>query len=250
MSSTTSRLFEKVDQALLEETNTFSVVLVDTKGSANKYESPVQIDNPFDIDWSRFIPNQIHMDLNRFWAVAAEVVEEQQKREGIIATEQIQIVSDFPDESFARLGDEVITRKVIRRNPANMNSSATGRPQRKATYSYDLRSPKDPNKVIIVETRLIDQVVEFSCWSKNADMADRRVDWLQNLFETHAWAFKIQGADRFYWQERGIDTYQTTSGGTKLYKRPLRFFVRLAEFQVRIEPVIRHISFEIHDLKS
>lgn len=249
-SSTTSLLFDQVNEALLAEDNFFTIILVDTAGVQHASETPVQLDNPFSFDYSRFAPNQIVMDLPRLLEVAGDVIADAQGREGVVDEQRVQLVSEFPDERNDRFGDEVITWKVIRRYPANMNSSATGRPQRKAQYSYDLRSPHHPNKVVVVETRPIDHIIEFSCWSKNADTANSRALWLERLFITHDWAFKIQGADRFYWQERGIDVYHTSTGGVKLYQRPIRFFVRLVEFQVVAEPVIKHIQFEIHDLQS
>jgi len=243
--STTSYLFEQVDDSLLDERNRYSVALIDSTGQAPQNLGEVEVENPFDFDVSRFLPNVEVFDLPKFIEVAGDILEDAQKREGIVADERVKLKSAFPDEDVSRWGEEVIIWKVINRQPANLNKSGTGRPQRAPRYSYDLRSPSHPNKVIFVESRLIDHVVEFSCFSKNADAANRRALWLERLYITHRWAFKVQGADRFWWKDRGIDTYMTAAGGVKLYQRPLRFFVRLREFNVHAESILKHIEFEL-----
>ncbi len=87
-------------------------------------------------------------------------------------------------------------------------------------------------------------MVEFTCWSKSARLANSRALWLERLFVNHAWAFKVQGVDRFYFQSRGSDWY-TTTGGQELYARPVQFFVRLSEFRVKADSLIKHITLEI-----
>jgi hypothetical protein len=138
---------------------------------------------------------------------------------------------------------------VIRREPAKMSSKGDSRPQRKARFTQDLRLADQPNKVITVETRPIDHVIEFSCWSTSAQQANDRALWLERLFVTHTWAFEIQGADRFFWKDRGIDTYATV-GNIKLYQRPVRFHLRTLEHQISAGPMIQHMTFNIHSSKS
>lgn len=241
--SETSLLTEKISAVLSEENQLFDVVIIDGVSDQVAYQDEQVLANPFAFDYSRLVPNS--MDYPRFLAVAQELVMDCQTREGVVDAQQVQIVSDFPNEEFDRFGTEVITYKLVSRHPARMNRQATSRIQRASSFSHSLRLPENPNKVVVVEKRPIDQVVEFACWSKNADMADRRALWLERLFVNHAWVFKVQGADRFYWNERMIDTYMTTGGGIKLYQRSLRFFVRLYEFRVTADPIIQRISFEV-----
>ena len=125
-----------------------------------------------------------------------------------------------------------------------MNTKATGRPQRRSTFSHDLRSANEPNKVIVVESRPIDHSIQLSCWSKNADQANRLALWLENSLIMHSWAFEVQGAERFYWEKRGADTYWTT-GGQRLHQRPLNFFLRLREFRNKAFPVLKEFDLEV-----
>ncbi len=243
MGSVTSQLMEQVRSDLLDESATFEVSIMDSVNDRQIAKSAVELQNPYAVDWTRFVPNS--MDYKRFLEVADELVQDAQVREGTVEGQRVSIVSDFPDENMHRQGNEVITYRLIERKPARMGAKGTSRPQRTANFEHSLRSESNPNKVITVEKRPIDHIVEFSCWALTSDLADRRALWLERLFVDHAWAFKIQGADRFYWENRGIDTYMTTGGGIKLYQRPLRFFVRLCEFRVIAEPVIQKINFQI-----
>lgn len=244
--TTTSQLFEKVEDSLLSEDNLFSVVVIDSQGGEHFGETATPVNNPFEFDYSRFIPNERPMDLDRFIEVAGEVIQYAQVREGITGErEQVELISEYPGEDFSRYKNgEVITWRLVSREPARMNAKGTGRPQRAAGFSYDLQNPRYPNKVITVQTRPLDHIIEFSTWSKDAGKANRRAMWLERLFIAHSWAFKIQGADRFFFERRLADNYRTT-GGQPIYERPLRFQVRLMEFQVIADPMIRHITFEL-----
>jgi hypothetical protein len=245
-SRTTSQLFEEVEESLLSDDNLFSVTIVDSNGVEHTMEQPVAVDNPFAFDFSRFVPNAQPMDLDRFLEVARDVIQYAQVREGITdEDQQVKLIGEYPGEDFSRyLNGEVISWRLISRTPSNMDRKGTGRPQRAAGFSYDLQNPRYPNKVITVQTRPLDHIVEFVAWSKDAGKANRRAMWLERLFIAHSWAFKIQGADRFFFEGRLADNYRTT-GGQPIYERPLRFKVRLMEFQVIADPMIRHINFEL-----
>lgn len=255
LDSITSRIVEKVNQDLLDDSGFMDVEITDSYKGATEadtnpdYEKPTKIKNPFNFDPSRFLDNCEEMTLARFIEVADELIRDAQSREGTLAGEQVSLIEDYPAEEFSRFGDEVIAWKVISRMPANMNASAKGRPQRRGRFSYKLRSPKYPNKWLEVQSRPLDHIVEFQVWSKSARLANRRARWLEHLFVNHAWAFKVQGADRFYFHKRTSDWY-TTSNGQGLYVRPLQFFVRLHAFQVIADPVIKHITFEVGSVPS
>jgi hypothetical protein len=252
MSSNTSQLFEQVNKEILGEDNLFSVTILDSHGNVTEHLEQVKIDNPFAFDTSMLSPNTIPFDLPRFIEVANDVIVDAQGREGIETDYYVAVTAEFPDKEFGRiagLSNEVITWKVIKREPAKMSVKGDSRPQRKARFTRDLRLSAQPNKVITVETRPIDHIIEFSCWSTSAQQANDRALWLERLFVTHSWAFEIQGADRFFWKERGIDTYATV-GNIKLYQRPVRFHVRTLEHQISAAPMIQHMTFNISSPKS
>lgn len=238
-------LSEQVPEELLSQDDLFTVVILDQTGTREVFSTQVKLNNPFDFDLSHFLPNEVPMDLPRFFDIAAQVIDNIQDREGVVEDQRVHLVEDFQAENFSDfVSGEVVAFKIIKREPANMDAKATGRPQRAPLFSYDLRTAAYPDKKIVVESRPIDHQIEFSCWSKSAALANRRVLWLENNFITHAWAFKIQGAERFYWKNRGPDVFWTTSG-QRLHQRPINFMLRLREFHVVAHPLIRNFNFEV-----
>jgi hypothetical protein len=244
LDSITSRIVEKVNAELLQESGHFAVELVDY-GSADgaTYEAPTKIKSLFNFSPAHFLPNNTIMDLPRFIEVCEELIADAQDREGTVTSEMVSLIEDYPAEEFSRFGDEVVTWKLQRRQPANMSSDGKSRPQRHFTNYYKIRSPNRPNSWLDIEARPIDHVIEFQCWSKSARLANSRALWLERLFVNHSWAFTAQGCDRMYFESRGADWY-TTHGGTRFYVRPLRFSMRAYEFRIKSESVIQHITFE------
>ncbi len=241
-----SHLVEKVDKDLLKEDNFFTIILLDgvTNKPIQEFHAEVDLENPYAFDVDRLIPNDLPMDLNRMYEVAALVIDDAQRREGIIDTERVKLVQEYQPERMNEFGEEVIAARVLLREPAKMNAKATGRPQRASLFSYDYQSTDLPNKVINVRSRPIDHRIEFAVWAKTATLANKRALWLEKLFVTHRWAFTIKGAERFFWIKRGPDTLWK-HGEQRLHQRSLVFFVRLREFESHAHPALRQIALEL-----
>ena len=88
---------------------------------------------------------------------------------------------------------------------------------------------------------IIIHIIEFSCWSKSNRLANNRAIWLEKLLINNSWRYQTQGVERFYWEGRGPDTYMT-SGEQRLFYRPMRFFVRFREFEVKLHSLIKDIQ--------
>jgi len=241
-----SNLSEKVSLDLLKEATEYTVSIVDLVSgrTAPSYQAEVELVNPYSFDPAPFVPKDRIMDLPAFYALAAEVIADAQEREGVIPEEQIKLVQEYQPERFYKMGDEVIATRVLRRTPGMMNKKADSRPNRRSSFSHEFRSPGSPNKMIVIESRPIDHKIEFSCWAKTSELANKRALWLEKLFVTHAWAFKIQGVERFYWEGRSADTLWK-HGEQRLHQRPLSFFVRLREHEVLAYPVLKRIDYTI-----
>lgn len=239
-----SQLMDHVDPELLSEDGFYQVVLVDQYGSEIENQTPVKLANPFEFDIKRFVPSDGVFDLPRFFELAEELAQDIQSRQGTNEDERVHIRESFNIDEIHVHGDEVISWRVIKREPGKMNTKATGRPQRRGQYSYNLRSALNPNKVIIVDSRPIDHIIEFSCWAKTAPLANKRALWLERAFVDHSWAFMVKGVEKFYWTSRGPDTFQL-AGGQRIYQRSLRFFVRLREFHPVAHPALRNLTFEV-----
>ncbi len=230
----------------LLEADEFRVTFTDVNGELSLVEEGLRLDNPYEFDPERFLPNTVAMTLPRFFSVAAEVINDAQAREGKISSKRVPLVEEYAAEYMSEMGDEgdeVIAFRVLRRRPSPMNPSATDRQQRKAMFSYSLQSKNHPNKVIEVESRPVDTLIEFSCWAKSNRLANLRALWLEKLFISYSWAFAVKGAERFYWEDRGADTYMT-HGQQRLFYRPLNFTLRTREFEVKTRPALRSIDVE------
>jgi hypothetical protein len=204
------------------------------------------IQNPYNINLSStFLPNTEPMDLDIFFDVAGKLIKDAQEREGTNPEDMVRIVEEYPPENMHEYGNEVITFKVVERKPGMMNTKGTSRPHRKATYSHQEMRPDLPNKVITVESRPVDHVVEFNCWAKTNKLANKRAIWLEKLLINSAFAFEVRGAERFFWKERLSDNYMTVNG-QRIFSRPLRFFLRFREFDAKAVTMIRKIMVDLN----
>jgi hypothetical protein len=239
-SDETSKLTESVPEGLLVD-DSVEVYLSDGEKIVSQYSVATELKNPYDFDPGKFLPNSTPMSLNRFFTIARELISDAQSREGVVDGSRVILTEEYPPEPFRDLGDELVAYRVLRREPAKMNAKGTGRPQRKSMYYYDIIRPENPNKAVVIESRPVDHIIEFTCWGKTNKLANARAIWLEKLFINHAWAFVSQGVERFYWRDRGPDTYMT-SGGQRLFYRPINFFVRFREFEVKATSLLKQID--------
>jgi len=233
------------DESVLEKLYNVECRIIDeNENLIESLSSQVKLTNPYEIDLNHFLPNTIPLTLNEFFATASNLILDAQKRSGIIESKIVKLVEEYPPETMDTYGDEVITFKVVSRKPAMMNRTATGRPVREATFSHQGSTPYEPNKIITVESRPVDHIVEFTCWAKSNKLANDRVVWLEKLLINNAFVFKIKGAERFYWENRMSDTYMTV-GGQRIFYRPLQFFLRFREFDIKAESILRELLINV-----
>lgn len=221
--------------------------VVDTNGEiVNQLNvNDLVIDNPYNVNISSvFLPNTEPMTLDIFFDICQKLILDAQDREGIQEKFKVKLVEEYPPEDMASYGNEVITFKVVERKPGMMNTKGTGRPHRKATYSHQEIRPDLPNKVITVESRPVDHVVELNCWATSNKLANSRAIWLEKLLINSAFAFEVKGAERFYFKDRLSDNYMAING-QRVFSRPLRFFLRFREFDAKADTMIRNIMIDI-----
>lgn len=227
------------------------IKIIDQNGAiTNSMSAPHNfvINNPYNVDLnSLFLPNERPMSLDSFFEISRKLIEDSQKRES--SNTVVKLVEEYPPENMSEYGDEVITFKLIERKPGMMNAKGTSRPHRKATYSYEYESPNNPNKIITIESRPVDHVVEFNCWGVSNKIVNKRAIWLEKLFINSAFVFESSGAERFFWKERLSDSYMTV-GNQRLFSRPIRFFLRFREFDAKSNSMIRKILIDVGILSN
>lgn len=230
-----TEIVEKSSQEIIIE-------FIDTNNSVIQESSAVVSEiNPFSFNLDDFLPNEKPLTLDRFFELAGEIIKSAQKN--IKESSQVYLVEEYPPEDFASYGDEVISFKVIERKPGMMDKKGTSRPQRKSRYSYEYLDENQPNKIITVETRPVDHVIEFCCWAKNNKIANKRALWLEKLLINTAFVFVENGAERFHWKDRRADTYITV-GNQRIFYRPLHFFLRFREFDATAHSTLRSFFIE------
>lgn len=227
------------------------IKIIDQNGAvANSLFAPKDfvIKNPYNVNLNAlFLPNETPMNLDSFFDISSKIIKDAQERESVNTV--VQLVEEYPPENMSQYGDEVITFKLIERKPGMMNAKGTSRPHRKATYSYEYHSPNNPNKVITIESRPVDHVVEFNCWGVSNKLVNKRAIWLEKLFVNSAFVFETSGAERFFWKERLSDSYMTV-GNQRLFSRPIRFFLRFREFDAKSNSMIRKILIDVGILST
>jgi len=203
------------------------------------------INNPYNINLDRvFMANTAPLTLDVFFDVAQKLITNSQEKEGVKAKRLVKLVEEYPPETMDEYGEEVITFKVVERKPGLMNKKGTDRPHRKATYSHQEIRPDMPNKIITVESRPVDHVIEFNCWATSNKTANRRAIWLEKLFINSAFVFELKGAERFFWKERLSDNYMSING-QRVFSRPIRFFLRFREFDAKAYSIIRQALIDL-----
>ena len=219
------------------------VAIVNEGEIMERVSSQTSINNPYNFDVNRFLPNAHPMTLEVFFHTACRLIKDAQLRAGVNEEDLVHCTEEYPPLPFEGFGDELIAFKLISRTPGMMNTKGTGRPHRKATYWYDLVKPEYPNKTIIVESRPVDHVIEFCCYGRSNKLVNKRAIWLERLFVNSAFAFEVKGAERFYWKERKADTY-INHGEQRIFCRPIHFFLRFREFEAKAESILRRIIIE------
>ena len=223
-----------------------TIELLDNEGTLTKWLEldNFVINNPYNVNIdSIFLPNTAPLTLDSFFSLAKAVMLDAQKKEAINEDSIVGLTEEYPPESLSSFGNEIVTFRVIERRPGMMNKKGTGRPQRKAMHAYEKADPSLPNKIITVESRPLDHVIEFNCWGLSNKTVNKRALWLEKLFINSAFAFEIKGAERFYFKERLADNYITVNG-QRIFSRPLRFFLRFREFDAKAVSIIKQILID------
>lgn len=238
--------FVNIDTDLLNESKkNVNLVFLDGEQeiAINESNLPSNVDfkNPYNFDLYGFIPNQKVLTLDRFFDLAQKLITNACERSGQTVVE---IVEEYPPIDLAKFNNEVITFKVISREPSLMNHDASARPIRTFKHNYFTKDKEVGDNIIEVLRRPLDHEIEFTCWALSNKIANKRAIWLENLFVAHSWVFTSNGAERFFFKKRLSDGY-LTSGQQRLLYRPLRFFLRFNDFISKSHHEIKNIEVNV-----
>jgi len=235
----TKYITETIDDSYLDPNRVLSVELVGENRRLGTVASSIL--NPFSPNANKLIPNAI--DLEGFFQVASDIIDVAQEKGGIVEAERIRLVKEYQPEAFYTFENGVIATRLLSREPANLSKDGQSRPQRAVIPFADTAISQRPNEIIQLRARPIDQEIEFQCWSKSNTLADKYALWLERLFNSQTYIFKMQGADRFLWLRRGTDAVWK-QGEQMMHFRSLIYFVRLYEYDLVAHPAIRRVDIQ------
>lgn len=232
-----------IDTSLLTEAQeAVPVTFLDGDGQLTNFSIPTVVyNNPYAFDISSFIPQTQVFNLDRFFSLSKQIFDDFATRTKVPV---VPLVEEYPPLDMASIGQELVTFRLISRQPANLSTDARSRPQRSFKNSYSYKDKNYGDNVIEVMNRPLDHEIEFTVWATSNKLANKRVIWLENLLLTQTWVYKSQGADRFHFIKRLQDGYLTT-GQQRIFYRPLRFFLRFNEFLIKANYQIKNMELEL-----
>ena len=235
--SENSIMVEEIKPEFLAD-DTFKVIWLDgnTSRLAEEIHIPLNIKSKFDLDLTQFIPNA-PLQIDQLPELISNLLTNTQDREGIPADRRVELVKHSHPDLFTEIGSEAITYRILSRKPSNMSTDGKSRPNRLPSYSYEYINSLEPNKVLYIESRPLDHVLEISAWAKSSTLADKRALWLERLLIAHRWIFTSKGVKPFFFEGRGADTMWNPNA--RLHQVPMRFFARIQEFNILALPTIK-----------
>lgn len=222
-------------ERLAESRRFFTLTMLDTNTS-----QLVPLDgfeNPYNIDKTKILPNRDTFDLPKFFETTKEIIDHVRTKE---KRPSLPLVQEYPPVDMSTLGTSVVTFRVVERCPAKMSQDGT-KFVHKRFRSYNEFHREDE---ILVMARPLDHEIELCVWSTSNKEANENVLWLERTMIDHEFALLARGATNFEFLKRLSDGYMNTDNN-KLFYRPMRFFLRYNEFQLKAVAAIKDISLEL-----
>ena len=187
---------------------------------------------------------QAAKEIQEVMALIKRAIEDYETKNLTTNENKIRVVYDSPDISEAGEKLEIISMKLIKRQPGMHGQGApfenTVR-QLKPLLRETLDDPDNPGYKRLVLGQFYDNLLQLTCWAKTNKEASERALWLETVMEDYAWFFAYSGANRVIYQGRApellldVDHYH-------LYGRPIEYFVRTEKIrtvsQKQLEEII------------
>jgi hypothetical protein len=137
------------------------------------------------------------------------------------------VASSFWPKDVVDRADKATARVVMRlfnRRKGNFSNDGT-REQRRPMHKETRPDPKDPSRMITVQSLWRDNTIEFRVMSADQSRADDMALFFELFMEAWNWYFHDKGIQDLRFEERLEDRIEVI-GGTEVYVRPLRYHVR------------------------
>lgn len=229
----------------LKRDNAYSIILVDNLTNDTELIPIIKLDDPFHIDWSTIRPGQF-CTLDKVYDLLRDLINYKQTLDGVTESNRITLSEEWNPEDIAEHpAGEGITIKLINREPGRMSADGKSRPNYAPNFESKFRDPNLPNNVITVESIVKDHVIELSCWATEAKLANQRALWLERTLFEQKHNFPLNGIQNWRYEQRLSDMVIKQSE-QRIHQRPIRYFFRLYEPVVHMDPQISNIQFRVN----
>ncbi len=183
-------------------------------------------------------------DIHEFPELIAYAINKRQEYEGISEIDRIDFRQSMVDLTNER---DVIVWELDSRKPGLM---AAGKPGNTHVQEYTRHpraaypDPFEPNHSIIAHGQFMDNWLRLKVYSTDAQTANRRAIWLEDLMEEFKWYFFWQGINRILFHEREKDCFEEYNGN-KFHCRSLMFFVRTERILLTREAILKNVAMEL-----
>lgn len=171
-------------------------------------------------------------DIDYLIELVAIALEDHQDRLGITKSKRLVVRSQWPKDEVESPGQDltIVTQRVISRKPGNTSPDRERRPMKPAMRQDPEPHPeqelRDAGYKVVTSGWWMDNVLEYRVQSANVHRADELALFFQNFMEAYQFYFKDTGGIQFMRFEERREDIKEKIGGTEVYVRPIRYFVR------------------------
>lgn len=228
----------------LKKDNTYSIIFLDSLTGTELSSSVLNVEDPYHVDLSQLRPSHF-ASLDQVYVLLADIIKYKQSLEGVTNDNVVSLSEEWnPEDLYNYPAGEVITIRLISREPARMSADGKSRPNFSRNFESKFKSPLAPNKVITVESVPKDHIIELSCWATTAKLANQRALWLENTLLEQEYQLALKGIQNWRYDQRLTDMVVKQSE-MRIHQRPIRYFFRLYEPIVYADPQISNIQFRV-----
>lgn len=121
---------------------------------------------------------------------------------------------------------DTITYKVSRREPGVVTGKPFGSPQEiKPRLREELPDPENPRHHIFIQGWWFDNLIQFDCWARTNQEADKLISWFEDFVLKYTWVWKKNGVQEILYWSRGRDE-TITRWRNDIVNRTLLYYFR------------------------
>ncbi len=180
-------------------------------------------------------------NLDEFYGLVQGAIQDYERRQNVIDDGKVHFTSE--DIDLPKDKNLSITFSLVKRMPGSFSQ---GPPFQGDTHNQkpmlreEIEDPENPGYKRAILGYWHDNEVCFTIFARTNKAADAKALWFENIMQEYSWYFTSQGVARVIFMRREQD-YTLELNGTKMYGRPLFYFVRTETLRTVSEKTIEQI---------